>query len=160
MKYIKKLLILGFHSTNLVLIIFYLYPGSIFGCYLYNNCYVQPQITKNFIFTSKYLISSNNVYVFIILSFFGMLAYQGSNKVKFLIAYLFSLAIMLFKQSLYSKFLKQNKRSHFTFFHILWFGLHVDTIFSARSYLELLIISWREVKTEHRRIFMLILEKR
>ena len=95
MKYIKKLLILGFHSTNLVLIIFYLYPGSIFGCYLYNNCYVQPQITKNFIFTSKYLISSNHVYVFIILSFFGMLAYQGSNKVKFLIAYLFSLAIIL-----------------------------------------------------------------
>ena len=95
MKYIKKLLILGFHSTNLVLIIFYLYPGSIFGCYLYNNCYVQPQITKNFIFTSKYLISSNHVYVFIILSFFGMLAYQGSNKVKFLITYLFSLSTIL-----------------------------------------------------------------
>ena len=95
MKYIKKLLILGFHSINLILIIFYLYPGSIFGCYLYNNCYVQPQITKNFIFSSKYLISSNHVYVFIILSFFGMLAYQGSNKVKFLITYLFSLSIIL-----------------------------------------------------------------
>ena len=95
MKYIKKLLILGFHSINLILIIFYLYPGSIFGCYLYNNCYVQPQITKNFIFFSKYLISSNHVYVFIILSFFGMLAYHGSNKVKFLITYLFSLSIIL-----------------------------------------------------------------
>ena len=95
MKYIKKLLILGFHSTNLVLIIFYLYPGSIFGCYLYNNCYVQPQITKNFIFFSKYLISSNHVYAFIILSFFGILAYHCSNRVKFLIAYLFSLSIIL-----------------------------------------------------------------
>ena len=95
MKYIKKLLILGFHSINLILIIFYLYPGSIFGCYLYNNCYVQPQITKNFIFSSKYLISSNHVYVFIILSFFGMLAYYGSNKVKFLITYLFLLSIIL-----------------------------------------------------------------
>ena len=95
MKYIKKLLILGFHSINLILIIFYLYPGSIFGCYLYNNCYVQPQITKNFIFSSKYLISSNHVYVFIILSFFGMLAYHGSDKVKFLITYLFSLSIIL-----------------------------------------------------------------
>ena len=95
MKYIKKLLILWFHSINLILIIFYLYPGSIFGCYLYNNCYVQPQITKNFIFSSKYLISSNHVYVFIILSFFGMLAYHGSNKVKFLITYLFSLSIIL-----------------------------------------------------------------
>ena len=95
MKYIKKLLILGFHSINLILIIFYLYPGSIFGCYLYNNCYIQPQITKNFIFFSKYLISSNHVYVFIILSFFGILAYYGSNKVKFLITYLFSLSIIL-----------------------------------------------------------------
>ena len=95
MKCIKKLLILGFHSINLILIIFYLYPGSIFGCYLYNNCYVQPQITKNFIFSSKYLISSNHVYVFIILSFFGMLAYHGSDKVKFLITYLFSLSIIL-----------------------------------------------------------------
>jgi len=95
MKYIKKLLILGFHSINLILIIFYLYPGSIFGCYLYNNCYIQPQITKNFIFFSKYLISSNHVYVFIILSFFGMFAYYGSNKVKFLITYLFLLSIIL-----------------------------------------------------------------
>ena len=95
MKYIKKLLIIGFHSINITFIIFYLYPGSIFGCYLYNNCYVQPQITKNFIFSSKYLISSNHVYVFIILSFFGMLAYYGSNKVKFLITYLFSLSIIL-----------------------------------------------------------------
>ncbi|NMN67436.1 VanZ like protein [Candidatus Pelagibacter ubique] len=95
MKYIKKLLILGFHSINLILIIFYLYPGSIFGCYLYNNCYVQPQITKNFIVSSKYLVSSNHVYVFIILSFFGILAYYSSNKIKFLITYLFSLSIIL-----------------------------------------------------------------
>ena len=95
MKYIKKFLILGFHSINLILIIFYLYPGSIFGCYLYNNCYNQPQITKNFILSSKYSISSNHVYVFIILSFIGMLAYHDSNKVKFLITYLFSLSIIL-----------------------------------------------------------------
>ena len=95
MKYIKKLLILGFHSINLILIIFYLYPGSIFGCYLYNNCYVNPQITKNFKFFSEYSISSNHVYVFIILSFFGMLAYNGPNRVKYLITYLFSLSIIL-----------------------------------------------------------------
>ena len=95
MKYIKKLLILGFQLINLIFIIFYLYPGSIFGCYLYNNCYVQPQITKNLIFSSNYSISSNHVYVFIILSFFGMLAYHGSNRVKFLIIYLFSLSIVL-----------------------------------------------------------------
>ena len=95
MKYIKKLLIIGFHSINTILIIFYLYPGSIFGCYLYNSCYDQPQITKDFILSSEYSISSNHLYVFIILSFFGMLAYYGSNRVKFLITYLFSLSIIL-----------------------------------------------------------------
>ena len=95
MKYIKKLLILGFHSINLILIIFYLYPGSIFGCYLYNNCYVQPQITKNLIFFSKYSLSSNHVYAFIILSLLGVLTYPGSNKFKFLIIYLFSLSFIL-----------------------------------------------------------------
>ena len=95
MKYIQKVLILGFHSTNLILIIFYLYPGSILGCYLYNNCYVQPQITRDFIISSNYLVSSNHVYVFIIISVFGVFAYHGSKKLKFLIKYLFLLSIFL-----------------------------------------------------------------
>ena len=95
MKIKNKVSILVFHSTNLILIIFYLYPGSIFGCFLYNNCYKQPQITNNFIYSAKYSISSNHVYAFIIFSFLGMLAYHGSNKVKFLITYLFSLSIIL-----------------------------------------------------------------
>ena len=95
MKYIKKLLILGFHSTNLILIIFYLYPGSIFGCYLYNNCYIQPQITSNFMISSNYWISSNHFYVFTILSALGILAYYGSNNFKFIITYLFSISIIL-----------------------------------------------------------------
>ena len=95
MKYIKKLLILGFHSINLILIIFYLYPGSILGCYLYNDCYIQPQITQDFVISSNYLISSNHVYLFIIISVFGVFAYHGSNKLKFLIKYLFLLSIFL-----------------------------------------------------------------
>ena len=95
MKYLKKLLILGFHSTNLILIIFYLYPGSIFGCYLYNNCYKELQITRDFIISSNYLISSNHFYVFIILSAVGVFAYSSLNTLKFLIGYLFLLSIIL-----------------------------------------------------------------
>ena len=95
MKIINKISILGFHSANLVLIIFYLYPGSIFGCYLYNDCYIQPQITRDFIISSNYLISSNHVYVFTILSALGIFAYHNSNKYKFLITYLFSISIIL-----------------------------------------------------------------
>ena len=95
MKNIKKLLILGFHSTNLILIIFYLYPGSIFGCYLYNNCYAEIQITRDFIIFPNYLISSNHLHAFIILSFLGVMAYQKTPNINFVIIYLFLLSIIL-----------------------------------------------------------------
>jgi Ca2+/Na+ antiporter len=95
MKIKNKISILGFHSANLILIIFYLYPGSIFGCYLYNNCRIQPQITPNFMVSSNYWISSNHFYVFIILSALGFLAYQNTKKIKFLTTYLFLLSIIL-----------------------------------------------------------------
>ena len=89
MKYIKKLLILGFHSANLILITFYLYPGSIFGYILYEDSSIQPQLTRDFI------ISSNHLYAFIVLSTFGIIAYQNTKKIKFIIVYLFFLSIIL-----------------------------------------------------------------
>ena len=95
MKIKNKLSILGFHSVNLILIIFYLYPGSFFGCYLYNNCDIQPQITGNFMISSDYSISSNHFYVFIILSALGIVAYQNTKKINFLIIYIFLLSIFL-----------------------------------------------------------------
>ena len=95
MKIKNNLSILGFHSANLILIIFYLYPGSIFGCYIYNNCNIQPQITTNFMISSNYWISSNHFYVFIILSSLGFFAYQNTKKIKFLTTYLFLLSIIL-----------------------------------------------------------------
>ena len=95
MKIKNKISILGFHSINLILIIFYLYPGSIFGCYLYNNCNIQPQISSNFIISSNYWISSNHFYVFTILSMLGIFAYRSIKKIRFLITYLFLLSIVL-----------------------------------------------------------------
>ena len=95
MKIKNKLSILGFHSVNLVLIIFYLYPGSIFGCYLYNNCYIQPQITSNFMISSNYWISSNHFYAFIFLSTLGFCAYQNKKQIKLLVKYLFFLSTIL-----------------------------------------------------------------
>ena len=89
MKNIKKLLILGFHSANILLIIFYLYPGSIFGHFLYGDSYIQPQLTRDFI------VSSNHFYVFIILSFLGVVAYQKTQHINFVIIYLFLLSIIL-----------------------------------------------------------------
>ena len=95
MKIKNKISILGFHSFNLIFIIFYLYPGSIFGCYLYNDCYAQPQITTNFMISSSYWISSNHFYAFIILSVLGIFIYRNTKKIKFLTIYLFLLSIIL-----------------------------------------------------------------
>ena len=89
MKNIKKLLILGFHSANTLLIIFYLYPGSIFGHFLYEDSSIQPQLTRDFI------VSSNHFYVFIVLSFLALVAYQKTQKINFVIIYLFLLSIIL-----------------------------------------------------------------
>ena len=89
MKNIKKLLILGFHSANIILIIFYLYPGSIFGHFLYGDKSIQPQLTKDFI------VSSNHLYVFIVLSFLGVVAYQKTPNINFVIMYLFLSSIIL-----------------------------------------------------------------
>ena len=89
MKHIKKILIPAFYTANLILIMFYLYPGSIFGCFLYNDCYIQPQITRDFI------ISSNHLYVFILLSALGVIAYQDTKKIKIVTIYLFLLSIIL-----------------------------------------------------------------
>ena len=89
MKKIDSILIKGFYLTNIILIIFYLYPGSIFGYFLYNNTFIQPQLTRDF------FISSNHFYVFIILSTIGILAYHNTKKINFLIKYLFLLSIFL-----------------------------------------------------------------
>ena len=89
MKKIDSILIKGFHWTNLILIAFYLYPGSILGHVLYNNSSIQPQITRDF------LISSNHFYVFLFLSIIGILAYMNTKKINFLINYLFLLSIIL-----------------------------------------------------------------
>ena len=86
---VQKILTLGFYLINFILIIFYLYPGSIFGCFLYNDCNIQPQITRNF------MISSNHFYAFTILSILGILAHNKKKKMKFLIFYLFLLSVIL-----------------------------------------------------------------
>ena len=89
MNRLKKFFKIGFYSSNIILIIFYLYPGSIFGCFLYNDCYVQPQITQDFI------VSANHVYAFILLTSLGLFSFHNTEKINFLIFYLFLLSIIL-----------------------------------------------------------------
>ena len=89
MKKLKLFFKIGFYFANIVLMIFYLYPGSILGCFLYNDCYKQPQITQDFI------VSANHVYAFILLTSLGVLSFHNTKKINFLIFYLFLLSIIL-----------------------------------------------------------------
>ena len=89
MKKLKLFFKIGFYSANIILITLYLYPGSILGCFLYNNCYIQPQITQDFI------ISSNHVYAFTLLTCLGIFSFHNTKKINFLILYLFLLSIFL-----------------------------------------------------------------
>ena len=82
-----KILKNSFYVLNIILIIFYLYPGSILGCFLYNDCYIQPQLTRDF------LVSSNHFYVFFILSVIGFLSF--SKNLKKISYYLILLSILL-----------------------------------------------------------------
>jgi glycopeptide antibiotics resistance protein len=85
---------IGFYSTNIILITLYLFPGSILGCFLYDNCYMQPQITKDFII-GDFMVSSNHVYAFVLLTSLGVFSFHNTKKNNFLIVYLFLLSIIL-----------------------------------------------------------------
>ena len=89
MKKLKLFFKTGFYFANIVLMIFYLYPGSILGCFFYNDCYIQPQITQDFI------VSANHVYAFILLTSLGLFSFHNTEKINFLIFYLFLLSIIL-----------------------------------------------------------------
>ena len=89
MKKLKFFFKIGFYFANIVLMIFYLYPGSILGCFLYNDCYIQPQITQDFV------VSANHVYAFILLTSLGVFSFHNTKKINFLIVYLFLISIIL-----------------------------------------------------------------
>ena len=78
-----------FYLYNFILIILYLYPGSILGWFLYNDSSLQPQITPNLI------VSSNHVYAFLILSIVGFFTYKKIEQFGFLSIYLIFLSIIL-----------------------------------------------------------------
>ena len=78
-----------FHIANILLIVLYLFPGSIMGYLLYNDYKTQPQLTPDFI------VSSNHVYVFTIISLLGFVTYTKDKAFKIIIAYLFFISIFL-----------------------------------------------------------------
>ena len=78
-----------FYLCNLILIFLYLFPGSLIGCLLYNDCKFQPQITLDFI------ISTNHLYAFVLFSVTGYLTFNKSSQFILITFYLIFLSIML-----------------------------------------------------------------
>ena len=78
-----------FYFFNFVIIFLYLFPGSFLGCILYDDCKKQPQITPDFI------ISTNHLYAFFLVSLIGFLTYKKKTHLKKLSIYLILLSIIL-----------------------------------------------------------------
>ena len=78
-----------FYVINLLLIVLYLFPGSLLGCIFFDNCKVQPQITSDFI------ISSNHFYAFGLVTILGYLIFLNSEKLKQVLYYLLVISILL-----------------------------------------------------------------
>ena len=78
-----------FYITNFILILLYLFPGSLIGCFLYDDCKLQPQITPDFI------ISTNHLYAFAFLSLIAFLTFKKTDKINFIILYLITISVVL-----------------------------------------------------------------
>ena len=79
-----------FYVINLLLIILYLFPGSLFGCIFFDNCKVQPQITSDFP-----QISSNHFYAFGLVTILGYFTFLNSEKLKLVLYYLLVISVLL-----------------------------------------------------------------
>ena len=79
-----------FYVINLLLIILYLFPGSLFGCIFFDNCKVQPQITSDFL-----QISSNHFYAFGLVTILGYFTFLNSEKLKLVLYYLLVISVLL-----------------------------------------------------------------
>ena len=78
-----------FYVINLLLIVLYLFPGSLLGCIFFDNCKVQPKITSDFI------ISSNHFYAFGFVTILGFLTFLNSEKLKLVLCYLLVISVLL-----------------------------------------------------------------
>ena len=78
-----------FYLSNLILIFLYLFPGSVLGWFLYKDLSSQPQITPDFI------ISTNHLYAFLIISTIGLLTFNRSNQFIYISFYLIFLSLAL-----------------------------------------------------------------
>ena len=78
-----------FYISNILLIILYLYPGSLLGYLLYSDYCTHPQLTSDLI------ISTNHFYMFFLISILGYFTFLDSIYINKLIFYLIFLSLVL-----------------------------------------------------------------
>jgi hypothetical protein len=79
-----------FVVTNIIFIVFYLFPGSLAGFLVFNDFSKQPQITPDF-----FEISSNHFYAFFLISIIGILTFYNSPKLIYFVILLIFYSIIL-----------------------------------------------------------------
>ena len=78
-----------FYLCNFILILLYSFPSSLLGWILYNDLSLQPQITAD------YIISTNHLYAFLIVSFIGLFTFNKSKQFLYISSYLIFLSLFL-----------------------------------------------------------------
>ena len=89
MKISNKILRWSFYSSNLIIIIFYLYPGNLLELIMHNNLKAESDVHVNPFMLFNHFLG------FTILSASGIFAYKKTKKINFLILYLIFLSIIL-----------------------------------------------------------------
>ena len=85
-----------FYVINLLLIILYLFPGSLLGCIFFDNCKVQPQITSDVLY---YLLV-----ISVLLEVFHILIPERSFQWSDLFGNLLGVIVVIFVKSLINKY--------------------------------------------------------
>ena len=84
-----------FHIINFLTIVLYIYPGNLFGRLFYQDFTRETKFTGDFM-----EISSNHVYLFILLSFFSFKSYFDS-KIKRNLAFIYLIFLSIFLELLH-----------------------------------------------------------
>ena len=79
-----------FHILNIIFVFLYVYPGSLLGFLIYKDISKQPQISPDFV------VSSNHLFAFLLLSSLGLISYFKSLKIIILYLIVSSISLELF----------------------------------------------------------------
>ena len=78
-----------FYFSNFILMVLYLFPGSLLGCIFLKDCKIQPQIT------SDYIVSSNHFYAFGLITIVSFLTFINLKNLRIILVYLIFLSVIL-----------------------------------------------------------------